>query len=66
MPFSTTKAEMPCFARPFGSVTAKTTQTSPYVPWVVKVLAPFSTQLAVHLHGAGAGAGGVASRRRAR
>ncbi len=43
MPRSSTKAEMLWWRGPAGSVTAKTTQTSPSRPWVVKVLAPLST-----------------------
>ena len=44
IPFSRTKAETLRWRGPSGSVTAKTTQTSPTLPWVVKVLAPLSTQ----------------------
>jgi hypothetical protein len=47
--------------RPSGSVTAKTTQTSPTEPWVVKVLAPSSTQ-PPSTFSARAGAGGVRAR----
>ncbi len=44
IPCSRTKAEMLWWRGPSGSVTACTTQTSPTVPWVVKVLAPLRIQ----------------------
>ncbi len=44
IPLSSTKAEMLWPRVPLGSVTAKTTQVSPTLPWVVKVLAPFRIQ----------------------
>jgi len=45
VPCSTTNAEMP-FLPLSGSVTAKTTITSPTDPWVVKVFEPLSTHAA--------------------
>ena len=59
IPLSSTKAEMLWWRGPCGSVTAKTTQTSPTLPWVVKVFEPFRIQPPSTLLGAGAGAGGV-------
>ena len=44
IPFSSTKAEMLWPRGPLVSVTAKTTQMSPTLPWVVKVLAPLRIQ----------------------
>ena len=43
MPFSRTKAVMPCCLRS-GSVFASTTNVSPTVPWVMNVFVPLRTQ----------------------
>ena len=66
VPFSTTNVERLCPLRAPLSVTAKTTQTSPTLPWVVKVLAPLSTQPPSTFSAARAGAAGIGAGVRAR